>query len=337
MSFTSKASLNKDRLATENIDINLHIHSLITSSGIDNYKITILPNDVSKRIYYRVSTKNKNYIVMNATLEKDSLLPFIKIAEFLKKNNLRAPSIINKNLDAGFLLLEDFGTNSFNKTLAEHPDKETNLYTNAVEVLAQLYHVDIQNLDVEEHNSDLLNQGLQVFIDWYAKELIPKNKLSDASNEFFNIFNQLYSKITSKKVIALRDYHADNLMILDNNQIGLLDFQDARVSYPAYDLVSLLEDARRQVPLSLEQDMITKYLELLPEINKDDFLNSYYILGIQRNLRIIGLFHRLNKRDNNPKYTQFIPIVWSYVVHNIKQLILTDLFQWFNKYDLFPK
>lgn len=296
------------------------LKTFLVQLDVASYDIEKVAGDASFRSYYRVFDYNKsvNYILMFAPVEYEDTSPFIHVAEILLKNKLRAPRIFGIDSDNGFLLLEDFGDVSFNKSMAQNgPDHEKYLYQNSIDVLCKIYNFD--NLDgFAQYNHGLLFQEVMLFVDWYLK--FEKNVVLDHSQlkEFKDVFFELFDKINHRdKRLVLRDYHADNLMVIANqsgeNSVGLLDFQDAVLGSAAYDLVSLLEDARRDVDPGLALEMFEYYLQKNELLDREQFETDYKILSLQRNVKILGIFARLAHRDNKKSYLDLIPRVRNYV------------------------
>lgn len=293
---------------------------------IISYDLKMVAGDASFRSYYRVSDLNKdqNFILMYAPIEHEDVRPFVNIANLLLKHNLRAPKIYGIDYDYGLLLLEDFGDISFNKSMKDSGmDHEEHLYKNAIDVLQKLFNVnDFDN--IEQYNHSLLFQEVMLFVDWYLQ--FERNiTLDDAQiKQFKDVFFELFDKINHRdKRLVLRDYHADNLMVIANqtgeNSTGLLDFQDAVLGSPAYDLVSLLEDARRDVDPLLAERLLNYYLQKNDAVNNIQFLTEYKILSFQRNIKILGIFARLAYRDNKKSYLELIPRVKRYVIARLSQ------------------
>ena len=212
--------------------------------------------------------------------------------------------------------MEDFGDDLFSVVLRENRADESQLYKEAINLLEHLP----KTGDVPEYSREKLLEEASLLTEWCA---------TDANrDEYLQVWQKLLDKLdSSKKVMVLRDYHADNLIWLperkDKHKIGLLDFQDAVIGHPAYDLVSLLEDARRDV----DKDIAAEVLKT----KTSDFLRDYFILAAQRNCKIIGIFHRLNKRDGKDGYLKFLPRVWNHLRGDLEYPLLSELKTWMEK------
>ena len=276
--------------------------------------------DASFRSYYRVFCVDKSYILMFAPPKYEDVKPFIAVDEYLRKNNLPAPEIFHIDETNGFLLLEDFGDVSLTKILKEFPDRELELYKSSIDCLIEL-HKKENPQQIKLYNSSELLREVFLFIDWYLplknKKPTPKEVFA-FKKTFLNLFDELNSSCDeTKRVVALRDYHADNLMVVNDSEIRLLDFQDALIGSKSYDLVSLIEDARRDLKPENSLKIYDYFLEqsnLSPEL----FKKEYEILSLQRNIKILGIFARLSKRDGKKRYLDLLPRVEKYVISRLE-------------------
>ena len=310
------------------------IDFFLISAGLKNFERIKIPGDASFRKYERIICSNSKaqYILMDSPPDKEDVKPFIKIDEILISLGLKAPKIISKNIDEGLLLLEDFGHKKFNNIFSQQPELQENLYKNAIDVLVHLFN-NKQNFDIALYSKEKLISEANLLVEWYLPLFhnFSKNELEHISAEYQKLIAEILDNlILNNDTLVLRDYHADNLMLLEGEPtvktVGLLDFQDALIGNPAYDLVSLLEDARRDVPTSLQKSMIEYYCNQMKSFfDAKTFLNDYNILGAQRNLKIIGIFSRLKARDNKPVYLPLIPRVKNYLIQDLQHEKLAKL------------
>ncbi|MBM5782656.1 MAG: hypothetical protein FJ368_04460 [Pelagibacterales bacterium] len=288
----------------------------LEAKGILQYKITKVAGDASFRSYYRILNADKSFILMYAPPSHEDIKPFIKIDKFLVRNKFSAPKIFVIDHKEGFILLEDFGDDTYGKVLAKKSEidlktTELSLYKSAVDCLVELHKSEIPK-DVSFYNEELLLREVMLFTDWY----LPLKKISITEAEkqkFKNLWLEIFSHLDKKnQVLVLRDFHADNLMILPKRKffrkVGLLDFQDAVIGSKAYDLVSLLEDARRDLVEENRNQIFQYYLEK-SQSEKTSFVTDYEILSLQRNIKIIGIFARLSVRDGKHHYLNLLPRV----------------------------
>ena len=288
----------------------------LATTGWQNTDRQRIAGDASNRKYDRLTKADgSTAILMDAPPETgEDVRPFVRIADFLRRSGLSAPNIFEQDEGAGFLLIEDFGDALFADLIAADPGQELTLYRMAADVLIHLRDINPPNLPVCD--AAWLTDMIAPLFDWYAPGVSPKDRLAFVTE--FRRFAQ--TAASGDRVLILRDYHAQNLLLLPNRtsvrRVGLLDFQDAMIGHPAYDLVSILQDARRDVRPETEEEVM-RYALNQPNTDTDSFRTIYAILGLQRNLRILGIFARLCLRDGKPHYVDLIPRVWGYVLRNL--------------------
>ncbi len=287
----------------------------LAQNKIANCEIKKVAGDASFRSYYRIFFGNETRILMFAPPGYEELKPFVKIDEFLFSHDFSAPKIFAIDEKHGFLLLEDLGDDTYGRVLALDAKPELALYKSACDVLLKLHELEAPQ-DIQPYNYALLFREVMLLVDWY----LPLQKKSMSLQEkarfkllWFRLFDLLSRE---NQTLVLRDYHADNLMIVKDREgckkVGLLDFQDAVIGSKAYDLVSLLEDARRDVDEKTRQEIFAYYLQ---ESGHDEaaFIQDYEILSLQRNIKIVGIFARLSMRDGKDTYLNLIPRVLAFI------------------------
>lgn len=289
------------------------IDAFIDRAGWSAAQCALLAGDASNRRYFRLTSDSGNAVLMDAPPEKgEDIRPFVRIAQYLTGLGLSAPEILAEDEAAGFLLLEDLGDALYARVLETSPELENSLYSTATDLLAQL-HENAPPADLKPYDPPLMTDLAALAFDWYAFAATGE-KPSDTRQHFREAFHQLLCDHTAQSVLIQRDYHAENLLWLPYRsgtaRVGLLDFQDAMIGHRAYDLVSLLQDARRDVPVKTEQAMLARYIEATRQ-DDDSFRTAYHLLGAQRNLRILGVFARLCVRDGKAWYVDMIPRVWN--------------------------
>lgn len=298
-----------------------------------------IAGDCSFRSYYRVKAQDINYVLMFAPPQYEDLKPFIEIDELLLKNNLYVPKIHFIDYENGFLLLEDLGDISLSKKLLTKPELEFELYKNAIDDL-----IKVQNINdfsqIPEYNHQVLMTELMVFIDWYLKYKnisISSDQMKKFKKISFDLFDILQKSIQETSgAIVLRDYHADNLMVLDHNKLAIIDFQDAIIGSKAYDLVSILEDARRDVSPEIVTKIYDYYIEQI-NVEKINFSTQYEILSLQRNVKILGIFARQFLLYNRKNYLEFLPRVEKLVISRLqsKNKYFDEIKNFFDEIKLF--
>jgi len=311
------------------------------SNLLQNSRIEVLDQDCSLKKHYRVTLNDHNsYIIVDASEATGVADPLIKIHNFMLLNNFSAPKILAYSQEKQLIVTEDFGDNSYKKILLEDPKREIELYMLAVKVLAYLGALRA-NIDLPIHNYISLNVFLiGAFENYYCTQAdYVSSNYKQATEELKSIFNDLYNNISMQNTtIILRDYHIDNMMFLekrdDYRKVGLLDIQDASIGHPAYDLVSLLEDARRDISPETVQKSKDYFFKLRPDIDVDEFNYSYKVLSMQRNLRILWLFAHLSKMPDKVRYKRFLPRVKNYIKNSITDPIFEKLLRWIDQYKI---
>lgn len=316
------------------------IEQFLSKCGWGNATRVALSGDASFRSYERLDMAGKKAVLMLAPPQKENTIPFIAVAEHLVTNGYSAPEIIAHNIEIGLLLLEDFGDQLLNRVLKSQPEKTLQHYTQAIDLL-----VDIQKLSppktlahshiLPTYDKALLLKEVMLFAHWYLQEGLGTNS-PDIAQSWASVWEPVFNGLSKPSVLTLRDYHAENIIILEDrehvNKIGLLDFQDAVIGHAAYDLVSLLEDARRDVTPAVEDKMMQYFIKAKQKqggkIDIPTFIEEYNILGAQRNAKIIGIFTRLWKRDGKAQYLELIPHVWRMLERNLAHPSLSPIQQW---------
>lgn len=282
-----------------------------------------LAGDASFRHYERLTQAGETAVLMDAPPPKEDVRPFLAIARYLGGLGYSAPRVMAADEENGFVLLEDLGDDLYTRLIAQgaSPALEAEIYGAAIDLLADL-HCQVPPPGVACYDEAKLIADAELFLDWYVPHRLARDVTTSEREAFRAAWRAVLPAAASMpQALALRDYHADNLLWLPARRgiarVGLLDFQDAIITPVPYDLVSLLEDARRDVPPDLARAMITRYLAARPDLDGDAFLGSYAVMGAQRNVRIIGVFARLSKRDGKHRYLDFLPRMWRLVEHDV--------------------
>jgi hypothetical protein len=302
----------------------------LAACGWQGAKILPLAGDASFRRYFRVVDDGRTAVLMDAPAPHEDPRPFIAVAEWLDSVGLSAPQILARDLDKGLLLLGDFGDWRLREHLDEDPTNERDLYELATDLLVHLHrHEPMPGLRV--HSLDVWLEELTLFTDWYCPAVgIEPDK--DAYQAAWRTVLEPVARDGLGPVTVLRDYHAENIMLIGDQpgigHFGLLDFQDAVAGHPAYDLASILEDARRDVPPQIERAMIDRYVAATG--GGEAFERAYWALAAQRNTRVLGVFTRLWKRDNKPGYGRFQPRNWGLLERDLEQPHLKPVRHWFD-------
>ena len=293
-----------------------------------------LVNDASFRRYERLVAGRRTAILMDAPPPREDVRPYLAVARFLGRQGFSAPRIAAADTDAGFLVIEDLGDATFTRELARGAD-ETALYRLAVDVLIALHRCPAApRAPVPAYDDRRLLEEAALFVEWYLPAVRGEPGPAAPSRSYLDAWRAVLPKARAvPDTLVLRDFHIDNLMRLGRRHgiraCGLLDFQDAVTGPVSYDLVSLLADARRDVPPALEAAMRARYLAAFPALDAAAFARSYAILGAQRAAKIIGIFTRLCHRDGKPHYLRHIPRVWRRLERDLCHPDLAPVADWF--------
>ncbi|MEO7564802.1 MAG: phosphotransferase [Sphingomicrobium sp.] len=303
----------------------------LAECGWDGAAILPLAGDASFRRYFRVVDGARSAVLMDAPPPHEDPRPFVAVAEWLGSVGLRAPRIIASDLDRGLLLLSDFGSARMRERLDERPAAERELYALATDVLVHL-HRQPPMPELSPHGLDQWLEELRLFTDWYC----PAVGLKVDCKAFQAAWREVLEPVAEdglEPVTVLRDFHAENIMLVEGaagiERFGLLDFQDALCGHPAYDLASVLEDARRDVDPAIERAMLDRYVAASG--TGEAFERGYWALAAQRNTRILGVFTRLWKRDGKPGYRRFQERMWSLLERDLAQPSLEPVKRWFDQ------
>lgn len=302
----------------------------LTACGWSGARIEPLAGDASFRRYFRVIDGDRTAVLMDAPPSHEDVRPFVAVAEWLLSVGLSAPEILARDIDRGLLLLGDFGDWRLREFLDEDPAREHELYELATDVLIHLHgHAPMPGLPA--HGLDQWLQELALFTDWYC----PALDLNVDVRGYRSAWEEILAPVSNDglgPVTVLRDYHAENVMLVRSREgvarFGLLDFQDALAGHPAYDLASVLEDARRDVPPHIERAMLDRYVAAMG--HGEAFERAYWSLAAQRNTRILGVFTRLWKRDAKPHYTKFQPRMWGLLERDLARPGLEPVRSWYD-------
>ncbi len=296
-----------------------------------------LAGDASFRRYERIldPARGRRAVLMDAPPGKEDVRPFLAVAGHLRARGLSAPEVLAADADAGLVLLEDLGDALYTRVLAAGEADEATLYAAAVDVLAALHARPPDGLAAAPYDDALLMAEAALFVDWFLPAATGGAVADETRAAFEDAWRAVFPLAQAEAPrLTLRDYHADNLIWLPGREglrrVGLLDFQDAVLGAPAYDLVSLLEDARRDVAPETVAAMRARYLAARPETDAEAFDAAYAVLGAQRNCKIVGIFTRLWRRDGKPGYLDYLPRVWAHLARDLAHPALGPVRAWFD-------
>ena len=299
------------------------------------YKLKKIRSDASFREFFRLKKGNKTSIIVTAKKEKfKNLIAYSAINKFLRGKGIHTPKIISQHFSEGIMEIEDFGDN----TLFHSIRKSKNIfpyYKKSVNVILKLQKIkpinkikikSNRNLKFDNYNLKNLHKDSDLFLNWYLPGVLGKRKSKKFKKKIKIELNKLYKKIYFKnKFIVHRDFHVSNIMPV-KSKLGIIDTQDIILGNPMYDVASLIDDVRIEIPLPIK-NKIFQYYSKKSSLRKNMYFlkNDFDILSIQRNLKILGIFYRLNKRDKKPQYLKYLPYTWKLIELRMKNKIFKNL------------
>jgi hypothetical protein len=296
-----------------------------------------LAGDMSFRRYQRVLKGGRSAVLMDAAPPQEDIRPFIKIARHLKGLGYSAPEILGHDEDAGLLLLEDLGDDTYTRVLAAGGDEQA-LYERAVDVLIDMHGRPTSQVvppGLPPYGNGRLLDEAFLATQWNYPVFTGKDASEQIRRDYGDIWLSLLPLVHSgPKTLVLRDFHVDNLLWLADREgikaCGLLDFQDAVLGHPAYDLMSLVEDARRDLGEGLKTKMMQRYLAAFPKLDTDAFNTAFHVLAAQRHAKVIGIFTRFYIRNGKTDYLLHLPRVWRLLEAALDHPSLAEMKDWFD-------
>ena len=330
------------------------IENFLSDLDINFTELQRLRGDASKRKYYRVKNLDNTMILMDATQESDmksktgptdGINDFIKIQEYLDSIDVRVPKLIARNKHDNIILEEDLGEYSYTDMLTK--ENYVELYNPAIKTLIHISNINHpKNIStnsnphyLREFDLDTYLNEAEIFIDYYWPFIHGKQCNADKKKEFRDIMVGVYSNLTNDKTLMLRDFHSPNLLFLENEngyrKCAVIDFQDALFGHPLYDLVSLTNDARITIDEYQEKYLIELYKKDFPfnnfQFDSLSFMQQYHILGVQRSIKILGIFARLAILEANQNYLVHMPRIICYFKRIMQSGSIQALACWLNQ------
>lgn len=294
------------------IDTELHWH---------NTRIEIASADASFRRYFRLFYQDKSYIAMDAPPEKEDILPFIDITQRLRQTGVHAPQIIAQSLPLGFLILEDLGSTPYQDQLKQSAQP---LYEDALSALIQIQNADVTGL--AHYDKKLLNDEMQLMPEWFLNTHLNIDLNPQQQHIIQTCFESLLTEIIQQpQGFVHRDYHCRNLMVSADNNPAIIDYQDAVYGALTYDVVSLLRDCYIHWPNHQVEAWALSYRDkavtagLMTEVDDQTFIRWFDLMGLQRHIKVLGIFCRLWHRDGKKHYLDDLPLTLSYVISVAKK------------------
>ncbi len=274
--------------------------------------LQVASEDASFRSYYRLNNNNDSYIVMDSSLQRESLLPFVDMTERLAKSGVRVPKIYAQNMQEGFLLLEDLGNRHLLQVLSKESYQE--YYTKAIDEIIKMQTADIENLPL--YDAEFLRFEMELMQEWYLGKYLGKSLEDREKQVISDTIDQVAEIVLSgpQGVFVHRDFHSRNIMFTEQDEVAVRDYQDARVGAITYDLVSLLRDCYIAFdPKEIEKLALAFRDKKGLDIDDATFIRWFDFMGLQRHIKVLGIFARLSLRDGKDDYLDDIPQTLKYV------------------------
>ena len=307
-----------------------------------NYKLKKISGDASFRDFYRVKKNRKKSIIVFAKKEKyKNLIVYCAVNNILNSHKILAPKLIKNYYKDNIVEITDLGNKSFFNFIKNKKNKLDG-YKELIKLLIRLqkiklkkyYYFESKKISFSKYSISNLHKESDLFFDWYLKLLIKNKNLNKIKKTLKAELNNIYKKLYFKNnYFTHRDFHASNIMI-NNNKLGVIDSQDAIIGNPLYDVASLIDDVRIKLPKNLQDNLLKYYILKSKFKTKEEpnLKNDFDILSVQRNLKILGIFVRLCKRDQKPYYLKYLPYTWSIIEKRMKNPIFNKLSILFKKY-----
>ena len=299
------------------------------------YKLKKISGDASFREYYRLKKKNNSSIIVSAKKEKyKNLIIYAVINNILNCNKIIAPKLISDHYKNNMIEISDLGEESFYSHVIKKKNKLSD-YKSLIKLLIKLQKIKIKKIykfkkykiKLQKYTVDKLHKESDLFFDWYLKYTTKKKNIYKIKKMIKYELNRIYKKLKfSNNTFVHRDFHVSNIMYF-RKKLAIIDSQDAIIGNPLYDVASLIDDVRIKLPTSLQDKLFKYYFKnsKLKKEKEENLKNDFDILSVQRNLKILGIFVRLCKRDEKPNYLKYLSHTWSLINKRLKNPIFKNL------------
>jgi len=277
------------------------------------YNITIASADASFRKYYRLTQGDKSFLLMDSSLEKESLAPFLDVTKRLAHAGVNVPEIYEQDLEKGYLIIEDFGNTHLLSQLTQENFKT--LYKKAIDEIVKMQKADVDGLPL--YDKAFLHFEMDLMREWYLEKKLGISLTQAESETLESTLNTISDTVLTQpqNIFVHRDYHSRNIMVQEDGELGIIDYQDAMNGAITYDLVSLLKDCY----ISFDREAILELVlyfrdQVAPEVSDDEFIKWFDFMGMQRHIKVLGIFSRLHLRDGKEGYLKDIPLTLHYTL-----------------------
>ena len=307
-----------------------------------NYKLKKISGDASFREFYRLQKGKYTSIIIQAKKEKfKNLITYIVVNKILAKYKIYAPKLITNHYEHNIIEITDLGQKSFYDSIIKKKNKFTD-YKDLIKIIIKLQNIKLQRnyhlgkfkINFQNYSIKNLHKESDLFFDWYLKYCFKSSNLKKIKNILKKELTKIYKKLYfQNNTFVHRDFHASNIMV-NKNKLGLIDSQDAIIGNPLYDVASLIDDVRIKIQKNLQDNLFKHYIQKSKFRARDQsyLKNDFDILSVQRNLKILGIFVRLYKRDRKPNYLKYLPYTWTLIERRMKNPIFNKLNILFKKH-----
>ena len=294
------------------------IKKFLTTTPYSEYALTVASADASFRKYYRLTQGEKSFLLMDSSLEKESLKPFLDVTERLEQVGVAVPKIYEQNLELGYLIIEDFGNTHLLNVLNENNFKE--LYKKAIDEIITMQKADAKGLPL--YDKDFLHFEMDLMQEWYIEKHLARSLTQEQKELLADSLNAISNTVLTQPqgIFVHRDYHSRNIMLREDNSLGIIDYQDAMSGALLYDLVSLLKDCY----IAFDRESIIELVLYFKErsgvdVSDAEFIKWFDFMGMQRHIKVLGIFARLSLRDGKDGYLKDIPLTLAYTLDAAKR------------------
>jgi len=291
----------------------MRITQFLQKNGYESFNLTVASADASFRKYYRLSKGDKSFLVMDSSLEKESLTPFLDVTKRLVHTGVNVPKIYAQDLEKGYLVIEDFGNTHLLSQLTQKNFKT--LYTKAIDEIIKMQKTDANELPL--YDKAFLHFEMDLMHEWYLEKKLGISLTRAESEIVESTLNTISDTVLTQpqNIFVHRDYHSRNIMVQENGELGIIDYQDAMSGALTYDLVSLLKDCY----ISFDREAILELVlyfrdQVAPEVSDGEFIKWFDFMGMQRHIKVLGIFSRLHLRDGKDGYLKDIPLTLHYTL-----------------------
>jgi aminoglycoside/choline kinase family phosphotransferase len=292
------------------------IEEWVQELGHDEYKFEVVSDDASYRKYYRLRLpEEKSFIIMDSSMQVESIYPFIDVSVRLLKAKVQIPRVYSQNLEHGYLLIEDLGDTHLADIIQEKSYKL--LYMKCMYEIIKMQDADISGL--EEYDEEFLMFEMGLMQEWYLDKHLWVTLDDEEQESLDGVLELIKDEVMSQPqgYFVHRDFHSRNIMFAGRGKVSVIDYQDARIGAITYDLVSLLKDVYIKCNREKTLELVLEFKELkggiLKDVSDEQFIRWFDFMGIQRHIKILGIFARLKIRDNKPAYIEDIPLTLEYI------------------------